>query len=120
MSKRKKIIQITVEFEGGEKQKIIKNDPEKDLPEAIFFRDLGVKKILPIFYVFTEKERTMSKKSVTKKWGQKAADGIFGASAKSTATKPIDKKLIKQLWNTPDAKGELRSMLIKIPGCPLE
>jgi hypothetical protein len=119
MIKRKKIIEITVKFEGGEEKEIIKNDPAVELPEAIFFRDMGVKKILPMFYICEDKDLEMPKAEVEKKWGLSVANTIFGASAKSTETKPIDKKLIRQIWEAPDAKGESTPMLIKIPGCPL-
>jgi hypothetical protein len=104
----------------GVKREIIKNDPAVELPETIFFRDMGVKKILPIFYISEDKDLDMSKAEVEKKWGLNVANTIFGTRAKSTKTRPIDKKLIRQIWEAPDANGESTPMLIKIPGCPLE
>jgi hypothetical protein len=96
------------------------NDPNTKLPEAIFFTDLAVTKVLPIFYIFADSYTEMTKGEAGTKWGAERADTIFGATEPTTAKEIIDKKFIDLLWNTPDKDDKLLPMIEKIPGCPLE
>ncbi|NIM17971.1 MAG: hypothetical protein GTO45_38750 [Candidatus Aminicenantes bacterium] len=131
MNKRPEIekITITLEFKGGgSKEKVIDvKNPSEDLPEAVFFGNKGVKKILPIFYVFEDKDVEMSRDEVEEKWGKKVAKKIFGDKAEPAKKpaekeekKPIDKKFIRDIWDTPGDDGKLPVMLLKKPRCPLE
>lgn len=119
MSIRPNITRITVDYDGGQKVFNITN-PDDDLPEAIFFKDTGVTKILPIFYVFADTYTEMSKAEVEATWGPNIANAIFGASAQPTDKKIIDKQFIETAWNTPDASGKLLPLIAKKPRCPLE
>ncbi|NIM17970.1 MAG: hypothetical protein GTO45_38745 [Candidatus Aminicenantes bacterium] len=119
MSIRPNVTRITVDYVGGQKVFNI-TDPDVDLPEAIFFRDTGVTKILPIFYVFADTPTEMSKAEVEALWGSKIANAIFGASAQPTDTKIIDKQFIETAWNTQDESGNLLPLIAKKPRCPLE
>lgn len=117
MSNRPKITKITVEFELEPKREIVITKPD-DLPEAIFFGDVGVLQILPPFYVNNVVEMTKAK--VKANWGTNIADAIFGPTTPDTEKKRIDQFFIETAWTTPDDNGKLLPMIRKIPGCPLE
>lgn len=119
MSKRPEIKKITVEFTGGKKREIIINDPAVDLPEAIFFGDLGVKDILTPFYQ-DNTDKKVKKGDVKTWWKKEAVDKIFGPGAPDDKEVLINATVIDAAWNTPDATGESVAILIKKPRCPLE
>jgi hypothetical protein len=119
MSKRPEIKKITVEFTGGKKREIIINDPEKDLPEAIFFGNIGVKEILIPFYRINPGKKIM-KGNVKKWWKTEAVDKIFGTGASDDKEVEINEQVINTAWDTPDVSGESTAILVKKPGCPLE
>jgi hypothetical protein len=119
MNKRPEIKKITVEFTGGKKREIIINDPAKDLPEAIFFGNLGVEKMLTPFYK-ANPGKNVKKGNVKTWWSKEAVDKIFGAGAPDDEEVEINEQVIDSAWNTLDAGGESTAMLVKKPGCPLE
>lgn len=118
MSKRPEIKKITVEFTGGKKREIIINDPKTDLPEAIFFGDLGVNEMLVPFYRANPGKK-VKKGNVKKWWSKETVDKIFDPGAPDDKEVEIDETVIDKAWNTPDATGESAAVLVKIPGCPL-
>jgi hypothetical protein len=120
MSNRPKIVKITLEFEGGTPSPVVidTNEPGVELPEAICFGDIGVKQILPPFYII--KEVNMMKSEVEANWGTNIANAIYGSSALPSVQRKIDQNFIETAWTTPDDNGKLLPMIVKKPGCPLE
>jgi len=117
---RPTVTKITVEFEkaGGVKgTRIIDTTKGDELPEAIFFGDMGVYDILTPFY--TGKTIQMTKDEVKKNWKENIANAIYGSTAKDDTLKTIDASFIKDAWTTKDDNGDLLVMMMKMPACPL-
>lgn len=114
---RPNIKNITITFEDGS-QKVYPHDGY--MPTALFWGEKGID-ILGAYYDHVKKNQTVTYEQLEADFGKATADAV----TKPGKTAPLNRAVIKKIWETPtdtDADAEstpvLPGLLSKEPACP--
>jgi hypothetical protein len=108
---RKKVSKVTVEFNDGTK----KTYPDNGyMPVALFWSDHSVIDILGSYYDSVKTDHQMTYEKLQDHFGATRAIAVCSDGPGKSVT--VDKKMIEEIWNTPN-QALLPPLMSKDPGC---